>query len=150
MGTVSFKGIKSQKKEKLVTSDLNPIAKISCLSWLIYGTPWWQRRFHIYLDCQSERLDDQRWFKTEPQCLFWMMDMAITKEMPLALTAFSTFLLTLSIICPSLSFCLWVSISLCRGFILTRSFLSLNSSLHPVSLSSSQSILESWLMVPRL
>lgn len=28
------------------------------------------------------------------------MDMAITKEMPLALTAFSTFLITLSIICP--------------------------------------------------
>ncbi|TNN53476.1 hypothetical protein EYF80_036318 [Liparis tanakae] len=38
-----------------------------------------------------------------------------------------------------------------RGFfILTRSFLSLNSSLRPVSLSSSQSILELWLMVPRL
>lgn len=35
-------------------------------------------------------------------------------------------------------------------FLLTRSFLSLNSSLRPVSLSSSQSILESWLMVPRL
>ncbi|KAA8582870.1 hypothetical protein FQN60_015416 [Etheostoma spectabile] len=35
-------------------------------------------------------------------------------------------------------------------FILTRSFLSLNSSLRPVSLSSSQSILDCWLMVPRL
>lgn len=34
--------------------------------------------------------------------------------------------------------------------VLTRSFLSRYSSLRPVSFSSSQSILESWLMVPRL